>query len=65
MFRTFFLDPLRTLNSLRTQNLTSLLFCLVDELDYGINRGLEAFETENDPYCIKGGSEHMLTLTCC
>jgi len=39
MFLTFFLDPLRTLNSLRTQNLTSLLFCLVDELDYGINRG--------------------------
>jgi len=38
-FLTFFLDPLRTLNILRTQNLTSLLFCLVDELDYGINRG--------------------------
>jgi hypothetical protein len=38
MFITFPLDSFCTLNSLRTQNVTSPTFCLADELEYGINR---------------------------
>jgi hypothetical protein len=65
MFIAFFLYHLYNLNSLRTQHLRSPIFCSVGDFEHDINRNVCTFEIENDPYCTKGGSEHILTLTRC